>query len=173
MTTEGQPFWSTFVDLQQLSQPKTADGIFAREEALDTVLHDIVQDPTIPAEKIRQRFKSLTRNRRTKYFDRLSLDRERARPCYGRGGSHFETITLAPRAPDVSDAIANAQLMTLVRSVLPEGDFRLLWDLAVGATYPEIAVKLGVTIAAAKARIFRIRERVRKSWVAPTLRTAL
>ena len=169
---DDQSAWATFQALQQLPQPQAIQHDFARGETLDVILDEIAAEPSAPSEQIRRRFRSLSRNRRTKYYERKALERESVRPSYRRGGRDFEVVMLAPRQKDASDAVAMAQLLMLVRGLLSEADFQLLWEIAIGATYAEIAVKLGISITAAKARIFRIRQRVRTNPVGRTIEEA-
>ena len=173
MTADDQSAWATFQALQQLPQPRTIQGDFAREETLDVILDEIAAEPSTLSEQIRRRFRNLSRNRRTKYYQRKALERESVRPSYRRGGRDFEVVMLAPRQKDASDAVAMAQLVMLVRGLLSGADFQLLREIAIGGTYAEIAAKLGLSIAAAKARIFRIRQCVRTSPLGQTIDEAL
>jgi hypothetical protein len=61
----------------------------------------------------------------------------------------------------------------LVRSVLSEDDFGLLWEIAEGMSYRDAARARAISVASLKATAFRLRERVRISAVGQVLRAAL
>jgi len=76
-------------------------------------------------------------------------------------------------SPGVFEEIARNELVLLVRTAIPEEDFHLLWEIAVGVSYSDAARTRGISIASVKARIFRIRAQVRLSAVGEALRAAL
>ena len=165
--------WTTFAALQERTEPQSIDQSLGREEALTEVLGDIIGNPSISEDRIRRRFATLSRNRTSKYRHRRNLERDSARPSHRRGGRYLESSSLWPPVPDVSEQIAWAELVGLVRSVLPEHDFQLLWEVAEGESYRNLACEQGTSVASTKAKIFRARKRIRMSAVGQRLRTAL
>ncbi len=168
--------WTVFSEIQENNDPSSVDQALGREEALDQILDEIVANPSVSEERIYKRFRSLSRNRRSKYCYRRDLDWNRGRPDRRRGGQYFSSPSFQSPAPNVFDVfedIARAELVTLVRSVLPQEDFHLLWEIAEGISYRDLAYARAVSIATIKARVFRIRERIRTSAVGEALRAAL
>ena len=173
MTTQVQVPWTVFARLQEDTEPNSIEQSLGREEALDEVLDEIVANPSISEDRICRRFRSLSRNRRAKYSHRRCLEQNRVRPSCRRGGRDFGSSSLQPVAPDVFDQIARDELVMLVRSVLSEDDFRLLWEIAEGMSYRNAARTWAISVACLKARVFRIREQARVSAVGQALHAAL
>lgn len=173
MTNLSQVHWTTFAVLQGCTEPQSIDQSLGREEALTEVLGDIISNPSISEDRIHRRFATLSRNRSSKYRHRRNLERDWARPSHKRGGRYFGSSPLRPPTPDISDEIARAELVTLVRSVLPERDFQLLCEIAEGKSYRDLAHEQEISVASTKAKVFRIRKRVRTSSIGQALRTAL
>ena len=173
MTNHSSVRWTAFAALQESTEPQSIDQSLGREEALTEVLGDIIGNSSISEDRIRRRFATLSRNRTSKYRHRRNLERDSARSSYRRGGRYFGSSPLRPPTPDISDEIAWAELVTLVRSVLPERDFQLLCEIAEGKSYRDLAHDRMISVASTKAKVFRIRKRVRMSSVGQALRTAL
>ena len=171
MPTQGH--WTAFADLQESNDPSSVDQSLGREEALDKVLDEVVANPSISEERIYRRFGSLSRNRRSKYCHRRNLEQNRARPSCRRGSRYFGSSSPQTVAPDLLEQVARADLVRLVRSVLPEDDFGLLWEIAEGTSYRDAARARAISVASLKALVFKIRERVRTCAVGQVLRAAI
>ena len=78
---------------------------------------------------------------------------------------------LMPPAPSVLDQIAYAQLTDLLCTVLPEEDFRLLLEIADGHSYSDMASAHHKTVSSLKAKVFRVREKVKNSRISASLRS--
>jgi len=158
-----QSHWAVFANLQNATEPRSMDQSLGREEALNEVLNEITTIPSaISDERILKRFVNLCGNRSTKYRHRRKLDEKRSRPAYKRGGCFF-VPAIRSGALDISEKIALSELVTLVQRALPEQDFQLLRNIAEGDSYCEISSEHGVSTACIKARVFRIRERIKRS----------
>ena len=173
MTTQSEVCWSTFADFQRDGEPLSIERALGREEALTNVLEELINDPSTSDHNLRRRFASLSRNRSSKYYHRRDLERNQARPSYRRGGRGFDSSSTAPIGSDLSEEIAQAELVMLVRDLLPEHDFLLLWEIAEGRTYSDVACDQEVSVASIKARVFRIRARIRMSPIGQELRRVL
>ena len=171
--SESDPAWQFFAALQSEADPQSFDRSLARDEALDAVLDEILTDPAPDRNLVRKRFHSLCRNRLSKYSHRRALDRGRFRATHRRGGTDFGGVLLAPPARSVFDQIAYDQLTDLVRTVLPEEEFRLLLEIADGDSYADMAHNRRITVSSLKSKTFRIREKVRNSRISATLRCGL
>jgi DNA-directed RNA polymerase specialized sigma24 family protein len=167
------PAWKVFAALQSEPDPRSIHRSVARDEALDAVLAEVLTESALDLERTRKRFDSLRRNRLSKHNNRLALDRRRFRATHRRGGSDFGSVLLMVPERTVFDQVAYNQLAALIRTVLPEEEFRLLLEIADGQSYAEVARDRNMTISGVKSKAFRIREKVRKSRILPVLRHGL
>jgi hypothetical protein len=171
--TASNPAWQLFAALQREPDPQSIDRSLGREEALDVVLDEVVKGPATDTNSVRKRFYSLCRNRLSKQNHRRAVDRRRFRSSYRSGGSDSGTVLLTAPARNVLNQIAYDQLISLIRTVLPEDEFGLLLDLAEGYSYADLALDRGTTVSSLKSKAFRVREKIRKSGICGTLRHGL
>jgi hypothetical protein len=167
---ENNPAWQFFAALQRGPDPKSVERSIARDEALDAILTDVLTDPMPQKDLVSRRFFSLCRNRLSKHVHRRAIDSRRFRGTQRRCGVDFGNRLLVSPAQNPVDRVAYRQLVALLRSVLPDDDFRLLLEIADGNSYSDIAIAHQKTASSLKAKVFRIREKVRKSQVSPILR---
>ncbi|MGA2257658.1 MAG: hypothetical protein ABSG53_23605 [Thermoguttaceae bacterium] len=173
MSTQVHIPWTVFQQLQQDRQPASIELCLGREEALTAVLHQITGGPPTEEADIRKRFSNLLINRSSKYRHRRYIVENLARPAQRRCGEGYCLSASRHVAAEIAESVDWGKLVALVASLLPQADFNLLWDIATGGTYTEIAAAAQISVAALKARVFRIRERVRMSSVAPVIEKAL
>lgn len=173
MSEDGNPAWQAFAALQCEADPQSIDRSTARDEALDVVLDEIVSAPATDQDAIRKRFYSLCRNRLSKQNNRRAIDRRRFRGTHRRGGADFGSVVLVAPARTVADHLAYKQLTDLVRTVLAEEELTLLLAIADGDSYVGLASDRHTTVSSLKSKAFRIREKVRNSGIAATLRHGL
>jgi hypothetical protein len=166
---ENSPAWASYAQIQLSNDPESIDKSLARDEALDAVLNDIVADPTAGTESTTRRFYSLCRNRLSKQRRRRQIDRLPFKSDRRRGGVEFGGAPTTLAAHDPLHQLAHAQLVGLLRTVLPNEDVGILLELADGYSYSEMAQARGRTVPSLKAKVFRIRKRVRKSGIAGDL----
>jgi DNA-binding CsgD family transcriptional regulator len=171
--SEGNPAWPFYSALQAEADPQSIDRSFARDEALEVVLDEVAGAEMTDEALLRKRYFSLCRNRLSKQNNRRAVDRRRLRGTHRRVGSEFGGVILTAPGRTVVDQIAYAQLVALIRTVLAEEEFRLLLEIADGRSYDELALADGITVAGLKSKAFRIREKVRTSSIAATLRHGL
>ena len=69
--------------------------------------------------------------------------------------------------------VATSELVGLIRRCVPKADWQVLWMLAQGCSYGEIAACCGLTVESLKSRVCRIRGRIRESRVGRMLQAAL
>jgi hypothetical protein len=77
---------------------------------------------------------------------------------------------LVPLEPNVIDHIAYQQLLDLILTVLSQDDLQLLLEMANEHSYAEMAHARETTLPGIKARVFRVRDKVRTSQISDTLR---
>jgi DNA-directed RNA polymerase specialized sigma24 family protein len=65
--------------------------------------------------------------------------------------------------------MAYSQLVDRLRSVLPEHELSLLLDIADGHSYSEMARARDKTVSSVKAKVFRVREKVRSRRISAEL----
>jgi len=171
--SESDPAWQLFAALQSEADPQSIDRSLARDEALDTLLDEVVADPAPDWGLVRKRFFSLCRNRLSKHSHRRVLQQRRFRASHRRNGADTGSILLTAPARSVLDQIAYDQLIDLIRTVLAQEELLLLLEIADGHSYADMARDRNLTVSSLKARAFRIREKVRKSRISPTVRYAL
>jgi len=171
--SESNPAWQLFAALQSEADPQSIDRSLARDEALDTVLDEVLTEPAPDRDLVRKRFDSLCRNRLSKHRHRRALDRDRFRASHRRGGSDFGSVLLTAPARSVFDQIVYGQLADLIRTVLPEEEFRLLLEIGEGHNYADMARDLNITVSSLKSKAFRAREKVRNSKICALLRHGL
>lgn len=166
---ENNSAWQFFAALQREADPKSVDRSFARDEALDAVLDEVVTDSSLNSDLISNRFRSLCRNRLSKHIHRRVIDSGRFRSTQRRGGRDFCSTLLMSSTPSAFDQVAYFQLKDLLRTVLPEEDFNLLLEIADGYSYSDMAQARHKTVSSLKAKVFRVREKVRNSQLSATL----
>jgi DNA-directed RNA polymerase specialized sigma24 family protein len=133
-----------------------------REDALTTLLGRFGAIPTpLDPGAVQRQFDYLCVNRATKYRHRMRLDRRIAEvDAHNPVEKHTE-------------AVATRELVSLIRREMSESDWSILWMLAEGFTYGEVADKFGMSVARLKSRVSRTRSRIRSSptgrWVQEAL----
>ncbi|SRR6266567_5830199 len=167
---ESNPAWEFFAALQREADPRSVDRSLARDEALDAVLDEVATGSALDRDLVSKRFHSLRRNRLSKYTHRRAIDGRRFRGTHRRGGTDLGSIMLMPPTPSVLDQIAYTQLRALLCAVLPEDDFRLFLEIADGHSYSDMARMRHKTVSSLKAKVFRVRGKVRNSRIWAVLR---
>jgi hypothetical protein len=167
------PLWVTFSKLQNSPDPQTIDKSLAREEALNAVLEDVLTASNLDAGRVSKRFRSVCRNRLSKQRLRRTIDRDRLRSPQRRCGIDFGPTPLTSPIQSPFDLSAANQLIDLLSTVLSADDLRLITEIADGRTYSDVARVQRRSVASIKAKVFRARERVRTSTIAPVLRNWL
>ena len=173
MSEDGNPAWQAFAALQCEADPQSIDRSSARDEALDVVLDEIVSDPAMDQDTLRKRYYSLCRNRLSKLNNRRAIDRRRFRGTHRRGGMDVGAAMLVTPRRTVADSLVYQETLDLIRTVLPEPELKLLMEIADGHHYDDLACSHHMTVSAMKSKAFRIREKVRTSRIAETLRCRL
>jgi len=170
---DGNPAWQFYTALQAEADPQSIDRSLARDEALDAVLNEVAGNTVTDEARLRKRYYSLCRNRFSKQNNRRALDRRRVRGTHRRGGTDFCGVTLNPSARTAIDHLAYRQLLDLIRTVLVEEELRLLLEIADGRSSEDLARDLNISVSGLKSKAFRLREKVRNSDIASTLRHGL
>ena len=89
--------------------------------------------------RVQRQFDYLCVNRATKYRHRMRLDRRSEGDTHNPVEKHTE-------------AVATKELVGLIRRELSESDWSILWMLAEGFTYGELADKFGIAVEKLKSR---------------------
>jgi hypothetical protein len=172
------PFpWNDYLQFQSDGDGRTAiPASFGHDDALAALVDDFGPSgqPPDPV-SLRSQFENLCCNRAAKYRRRIQLmerfaERRRAmrrdsvRSLLGGRGPHPE---------DHPAKVAISELVDLVRRCVPKADWQVLWMLAEGYSYDEIAARYGVTAESLKSRTCRLRSRIRNSTVGRMVQAAL
>lgn len=145
--------WCVFHRLNSLGRSqKINPRSLGRDDALTALLDRFgtAQAPSDPGIHQRQ-FDYLCVNRATKYRHRVRLNR---RIAEGTANFLIEQHT---------EAVAMRELVSLVRREISDSDWSILWMLAEGFTYREVADKFGMSVVRLKSRVCRTRSRIRNS----------
>lgn len=178
MSAFALPFpWGDFAHFQSCDDGRTTWPIaLGHDEALTALVGGLSDyDAVHGSERLRGRFSNLCCNRAAKHRRRLRLDRQ------------FADVRLADRreavrsllsgrgalAEDQMGSVAIRELLDLVRQEVSESDWRILWMLAEGYSYGEIAAHCNTTPESLKCRICRVRSRIRESRVGRLVQAAL
>ncbi len=148
------PAWNAFATHQTelLAAHKITPRTLGDEEALVEILDDLGRGALSDAESVHRRFGFLEANRATKYRRRAGIEGERV-----------DGNDAPASAPDPTETIALRQLAVRALAGVCPRDGQALWALADGASYREVAARYGLTETNLKARISRIRARLRRS----------
>src|SRR5262245_25029586 len=122
--------WGYYLQLQQ-----TAGNSFTidppnlgHEDALTAILDDNPASPLAESEAFFRRFNNLSRNRRAKYCQRKRLE---------RGWICSMKSDVCP--PNQYQSLARAELTEVCRGGMSSAEWGILWKLAEGHTYGEVA----------------------------------
>ena len=139
--------WQTFERLQHSvdSRIVTSDTL-GGEEALSDLLDDFTADFTPSAEYVERRFRSLRCNR---------VRKQRHRICLLFRAELSEQVA----APD--KRIDDADELRFVRSQVTSAEWGLFERVSLGFTYDELARDNGVSPGQLRARLCRLRSRLR------------
>lgn len=172
------PFpWNDFLQFQSADDGRTTSPVsLGREEALAALINDFDADRGVrDSESLRSKFNNLCCNRAAKYRRRIQLDERLAE--FLRVMRREEVRSLrsgrGPLSEDHAGMVATRELLSLIRQCVPEADWQVLWMLAEGYSYGEIAARCGLTVENLKSRACRIRGRIRESRVGRMLQAAL
>ena len=163
---------------------------FAVEEAYSNLIDEVTNHTF---ESLRRRFQNLVSNRIAKFQRREMIERTVTRMVRARvngsagesdnhrvdGDSREENVAtthyrrrdefverLAARSANCGDPAvlcARDEQVRRVRALLLPDDWRVVWELASGHSYAELAVDHGVSVGTLKARVARMRARIRKA----------
>jgi hypothetical protein len=178
MPTNALPFpWNDYLQFQSDGDVRTANSAsFGHDDALSSLVDDFgPSGRQLDSVSRRSQFENLCCNRAAKYRRRTrlmerfaerqrSMRRESVRSLLGGRG---------PLPEDHAATVATSELLDLVRRCVPEADWNVLWMLAEGYSYNEIAVRYGVTAESLKSRTCRIRSRIRNSTVGRRVQAAM
>jgi hypothetical protein len=165
--------WVIFGNIHTRPEFSSLDASLDRDEALGQLLDDIARNRLVPEDGIDRRYASLCRNRRTKRLHRRQLEQCDAA---SRLTGHYHNgapFRLPGGDEDIAEAVALHELTSMVRDILPNGDWQLLWEIAQGGSYEEAAIARQVTVSSLKSRVLRIRRGIRASVVGIAVRDAL
>ena len=178
MSARALPFpWNDYLQFQSDGDSRTASpASFGQDDALAALVEDFAPGGRpLDSVSLRNQFENLCCNRAAKYRRRIrlterfaerqrSIRRESVRCLLGGRG---------PLPEDHAAAVATSELVGLVRRCVPEADWQVLWMLAEGYSYGEIAARYGVTAESLKSRTCRLRSRIRNSTVGRRVQAAL
>jgi hypothetical protein len=170
---DNDPPWQLFATIQREPDPQSVDRSLARDEAIDVVLDEIARDPAADKDPIQKRFYSLSRNRLSKQNNRRALIRRHYRGTHRRGGTEFDNALLTVPPRTVFGQLAYKELTDLVSTVVSKDELRLLFEIADGCRYTDIARGRNTTVSGVKSKAFRIRAKIRKSQIAAALQSDL
>lgn len=147
------PFpWNTLRRLQAVTDSTIVNArTNGREEALCLLVEELALGK-IPssAEAMERRYRTLSSNRAVKYRNRKSLAEQVA---YELQAKHAEQ--------DPAELMTVRQVTAVVLERVEQEEWELLQLLSEEATYSEVAGKLTVPIGTLKARVSRLRHRLR------------
>jgi DNA-binding NarL/FixJ family response regulator len=159
------PFpWETLRHLQEDTDSFLVNSYTkGKEEALCSLVEELAAG-MIPsdAEAMERRYRTLSTNRSAKYRYRSLLGGQIA---YERQVQHSDY--------DPIELITLKQLTVLVSAELAAQEWELLREIGNGASYLEVARKLDVPIGTVKARVSRLRHKLRNVEVAGIIRQVL
>lgn len=179
MSASALPFpWDDFAHFQSCNDSRTIWPIaLGRDEALTALLGDLGRDDSLrDSERLRGQFRNLCRNRAAKHGRRRRLDKQFAgsdRFASRRGAVQSPLGGRGALAEGQVGSVAIRELVDLIRQEVPESDWQILWMLAEGYSYGEIAARYNWTSECLKCRICRVRSRIRKSRVGRLVQAAL
>jgi hypothetical protein len=169
--------WNDFLQFQTACEGRTTcPASLGREEALTIFVGELDPDGgKHDSRSLRTQFDNLCCNRAAKYRHRIQLSKQFA-DLRRAQRSEVERSLLSGRGllpENHTGMVAIRELLSLARQCVSKGDWKILWMLAEGYSYGEIAGCYGLTIGNLKSRLSRIRSRIRKSPVGRLLHTAL
>ena len=133
------------------------------EEALTAILEDFGSNcAPSDSDAVQRRFGNLCTNRRAKYRQRKQLNKKWA-----------DENSRESSAADHTEVVATVELVELLRVYVSRAEWQLLWKLAGGSSYREVAAQCGISVGNLKSRTSRIRDRVRNSNVGRRIQLAL
>ena len=137
--------WSLYHQLHALGHSQKINSrTLGRDDALTALLGRFGATPTpLDPGAVQRQFDYLCVNRATKYRHRMRLDRR-----YPEGDTHNPV-------EKHTEAVATKELVGLIRRELSESDWSILWMLAEGFTYGELADKFGMSVEKLKSRVRR------------------
>lgn len=155
--------WGVYLRLHSLGLSRKITSLsLGRDEAL-TELPDQLGTECAPSDPdiVQRKFDYLCVNRATKYRHRARLDHQVAERT---------THVLAEKH---TNAVATRELVDLVRRETSDADWSILWMLAEGFTYREVADKFSMSFEKLKSRVCRTRFRIRSSSTGQRVQEAL
>jgi RNA polymerase sigma factor (sigma-70 family) len=163
---ESLPFpWDAFGRLQAAIDSRVVNTWNnARDEALTELLEELAAGVVPVGEHaIEQRHRKLTASRAKKYRHRVRLEDQVA--------YHFQH---QQPTQDQASRAGLHQLVVFASEGLPTADRELLREVfGDGRSYREVASKTGKPVGTLKARVSRLRRKIRNSRVSETIRVAL
>jgi DNA-binding NarL/FixJ family response regulator len=178
MPAPALPFpWNDYHQFQSAGDDRASNpASFGHDDALAALVDDLSSGgPPSDSMSLRSKFENLCCNRAAKYRRRIRL---MERFAERQRSSQRESVQaqLAGRGPvseDHAASFATAELLDLVRRCVSEPEWRILWMLAEGYSYGEIAAQYGVTVENLKSRTCRLRNRIRNSTVGLMVHAAM
>lgn len=168
MPAHALPFpWNDYHHFQSAGDDwATSPASFGHDDALAAIVDDLGSGGRPPdSVSLGNQFENLCCNRAAKHRHRLRLVEqftERLR-LKQRESVRTRSAGRGPLPEDHVARVATAELVDLIRRCVSEPDWRVLWMLAEGYSYGEIAARYGVTVENLKSRTCRLRSRIRNS----------
>lgn len=153
LVAEPTPGWMAFARLQHFVNSLPIDTTFwGRDEAATDLVDDLASDDLLPAE-VNRRFRGIALNRVRKHRTRAQLYRDHA--ARRRGDPYHED-------QQATNAAAR-ELLQFVRGAVSIEEWDVLWRLAEGSSYEELASVAGMSGTSLRTRVSRVRERIRRA----------
>ena len=178
MSANALPFpWNDYRQFQSHGDVRTANSAsFGHDDALSSLVDDFsASGGQLDSVSLRSQFENLCSNRAAKYRRRIRLTERFAERQRSMRRESVRSLLRGqgPLPEDHAATVATSELLGLVRRCVPEADWNVLWMLAEGYSYDEIAARYGVTAESLKSRTCRIRCRIRNSTVGRRVQAAL
>lgn len=178
MPAHALPFpWNDYHQFQSAGDVGASNpASFGLDDALAALVDDLSSgDPPSDSVSLHSKFENLCCNRAAKYRRRIRLverfaERQRSRR---RESVRAQLVGRGPLPEDHAARVATAELLELVRRCVSEAEWRILWMLAEGYSYGEIAACYGVTVENLKSRTSRLRSRIRNCTVGRMVHAAM
>lgn len=153
VVAEPAPGWMAFSRLQHVINSLPIDAtVWGRDEAATDLVDELVSDELSPVE-VNRRFRGIALNRARKHRNRAQ-----------RYGDYVARHRDDAYNEDEQAMEATAhELFQLVRRAVSIEEWNVLWRLAEGSSYEELAGVRGMSAVSLRTSVSRLRERVRRT----------
>ncbi len=178
MPARALPFpWNDFLRFQSAGDSRAANpDSFGHDDALTACVDELgLSGRSMDSVSLCGQFENLCCNRAAKYRRRIRLSERFAerRRSMRRESVRSLVQGRGPLCEDHVAKVATSELLGLVRQSVRETDWRVLWMLAEGYSYAEVAARHGVTVESLKSRTCRLRSQIRNSNVGRKVQAAM